>query len=342
MNRTQRILQHIAFWILYGLLLSLAGGLYDLNFSTSLLNRIFSLPLTISFSYLFVYGILPYFFQKQWLLFGHLTILALASTVILKRLSVQYIQYPLLYEDLEYTFTFLNWYRMAGYSVQLTATAGVLAGLHYFRAWRRSRDQIQALDAEKRAAELSFLRAQVHPHFLFNTLNSIYYEALKKSDQAPDLIIKLSGLLRYILYECTSPTIPIEKELELIRNYIALEKSRYADRLTVDLQVEGPLSGSIPPLLCFSLVENAFKHGTSDMVDHSQISISVKIQHGTLVMTVDNPIAEAQQPDTLGASKGIGLENVRRQLDLLFEDTYLLKTKPENGRFLCILRIPVS
>lgn len=337
-----RIWGHVLFWVVHWLVLSLYGGLYDRDFGTTTLFNLSGLPLIIPISYVFVYGILPLYFQRRWILFGVLTVVAFVGMVLLKRVYLQYVQFPWLYTGSDYTFMFFNWYQMMGYLVQMAVTVGLMAGLKYYRDWRRTKDRMETLSAEKRAAELSFLKAQVHPHFLFNTLNSIYYEVLRKSDVAPDLIIRLSDLLRFTLYECKDPWIPIRKEVELIKNYVALEQHRYGERLSVTFSVEGETERLIPPLICFSLVENAFKHGTSQNKDRSHIQIQMVVTEDRLRMEVNNPVAMALQADVLGASKGIGMRNITQQLGLIFGQDYVLKTEVRGERFLSILEMPLS
>jgi two-component system, LytTR family, sensor kinase len=338
--RPKRILEHILFWSVHTLLLTLYGGFYDRDFLTSALYHLSNLPFTILLTYIFVYSILPLYFRRQYLPFAALSILAVVATILLKRLLLAWVTFSWLYMGKDYTFSFFSEYQMMGHFVQLAATVAIVAGLKYFRDWQRARDKVEALSAEKRAAELSFLKAQVHPHFLFNTLNSIYYEVLRKSEIAPDLIIRLSDMLRFTLYECKDAQIPIAKEIALIENYIALEQHRYGDRLQVDLKVTGATTQLIPPLILFSLVENAFKHGTSENIGTSHIIITLDIRPDRVHMQVENPIANPMQPDILGASKGIGMRNITQQLDLLFDNHYTLKTESRQDRYISTLEIP--
>ncbi len=341
MKNQGRFWNHALFWSIYWLVLSLYGGLYDMDFATNACHILLDLPLTIGLTYLFVYRILPLYFQKHWLRFGLASVFAMGAALLAKRCFIQYVEFPWLYAESSYTFTFFNWYKLAGHFVELSATAGFVAGLKHYRDWQRTKDKVVALNAEKREAELSFLRAQVHPHFLFNTLNSIYYEVLRKSQHAPDLIIRLSDILRFTLYECKGESIPIAKEIALIQNYIALEQCRYGDRLTVALRVAGNRDCLIPPMVCFSLVENAFKHGTADHTGPCHIEIKIDIGAARLRLEIRNPIAVALQPDTLGASKGIGLHNITQQLELIFEGRYSLQCAPSGDQFVSTLDMPL-
>ncbi|NOQ73279.1 MAG: hypothetical protein GQ574_14840 [Crocinitomix sp.] len=164
---TKRILEHIAFWIGYWLLISFSAGLYDLEFDTIFLYNMSSLPLTILVTYIFVYKIIPLYFNKQILLFLAFSIPALASALILNRLFLGYVQFPLFYGDSDWTFVFFNWYRIAGDLTQICALVGVVSGFKYYRDFKRTKGIVETLSIEKKKAELSFLKAQIHPHFLF-------------------------------------------------------------------------------------------------------------------------------------------------------------------------------
>lgn len=324
------------------MLISLSGGLYDLDFAKIFLFNLSNMPLIVLATYLFVYRIIPLYFQKKTVLMIVSGLVAMSGVLLLRRISTQYIQFPLFYSDSGYTFTFFDWYRIVGDLVRMGSTIGIVAGLKYYRDWKRTREKVEQLSLEKREAELRFLKAQIHPHFLFNTLNSIYYESVKKTDLAPDLIIQLSEMLRFTLYECKDKFIEVDKELQLMRNYVKLEQSRYGSRLKVDFEVIGEVKGKIPPMICFSLVENAFKHGASESEGESCIDIKMRIEMDRLTLMVKNPVSQPEQADVLGAARGIGLKNITRQLDLVFENDYTLSSERTDDTFVSRLEIPLN
>lgn len=342
MGNARRVAEHVLFWLLYWLLMALYGGLYDQDFTTTLLYNLTILPVTAACTYAFVYVLLPWFFSRRYAMSLVGAVVVFAVGIMLKRLSTQYIQYPWLYAGTDYTFEFFNAYRMMGHFIQILTTAGMVGGLHYLRDWQRATRRMEALSAEKRAAELSFLKAQMHPHFLFNTLNSIYYEAIRPGGKSPDLIIRLSEIMRYTLRQGGAEWVPLEKEFELIRNYVALEQVRYGDRLVVRTDVEGVVTGGVPPLICFSLVENAFKHGTAQQLGRCEIHIRLKVDAGRLELEIRNPLPPTEASDVMGASEGIGLRNITRQLDLIFGEAYRLVCGPEGNEFLSKLEIPIQ
>ena len=177
----------------------------------------------------------------------------------------------------------------------------------------------QQLRIEKQAAELNYLRAQTNPHFLFNTLNNIYSLARDKSDLAPESILRLSKILRFMLYETGGEYISIEQELKIIDDYIALERLRYDASLRVNFKNDiEDMRQALPPLLLIPLVENAFKHGVSETRGQPFVDIHLSVNNRQLVFVVKNSAEEF--PEEKSVKENIGLSNLRRQLELLYTD----------------------
>ena len=198
----------------------------------------------------------------------------------------------------------------------------------------------QALIQEKVTSELNFLKAQVHPHFLFNTLNNLYVLTLQKSDKAPETVMKLSQMLDYMLYQCDGDRVPLSKEVALIQNYIELEKLRYGDRLSLkyDQSLDDP-ERPIAPLLLVPLIENAFKHGASSGVDKPWITIEIKLKEGRLRVKVANGKAVTKPKDDTQYTKGIGLGNMRNQLQLIYPERHRLEIEETSTEFHVLLEI---
>jgi len=195
----------------------------------------------------------------------------------------------------------------------------------------------QQLRLEKQEAELNYLKSQMNPHFLFNTLNNIYSLAKDKSDLTPKSILQLSKILRFMLYETSGAYIRAEKELEVISDYIALEKLRYNDSLSIKFEYEiEDMDQSLPPLLLIPLVENAFKHGVSETMNHPFVDIHLSINQQQLVLLVKNS-TEKLEGDKL-VKENIGLSNLRRQLELLYRD-YTLTVLQDEAVFIASLHI---
>lgn len=200
--------------------------------------------------------------------------------------------------------------------------AGAIRLLGY---WRKSRDNYQALMKEKIETELRFLKSQLNPHFLFNTLNNLYYLATQKSDKTPKAILALSEILDYVLHSGKTSLVPLHKEVEQMNNYIHLELLRYEDRVHVSITNEGDLtSWSLPPMTLLTLLENAFKHGVMPMVNQSWISVKIVCTPATLNLLISNSSLGEVQP-----GRGIGLHNLRNQWQLLYGDRFALVVHSE-------------
>ncbi|MEP6750763.1 MAG: histidine kinase [Bacteroidota bacterium] len=202
------------------------------------------------------------------------------------------------------------------------------------------RKTAQQLRIEKQAAELNYLKSQTNPHFLFNTLNNIYSLSRDKSDLAPEAILRLSKILRYMLYETTGAYIAVEQELKIMNDYIALEQLRYDDSLRVNFNHDiEDMKQALPPLLLIPLVENAFKHGVSETRNSPFVEIHLSIRQRKLSFLVKNSSGAVQPANDL--KENIGLSNLRRQLELQFTD-FSLDTKQEAGVFIAQLKINLS
>ena len=185
--------------------------------------------------------------------------------------------------------------------------------------------------------ELKFLKMQIHPHFLFNALNTIYGFALTKKEETPEMILKLSDLLDYILYQIDKPTVILNEELKHIKNYIELEKIRFYDTLQVSLDIEDVEEEiKIAPMLLIPLVENAFKHGTM-IEEFLKVNIIAKKVENDFIFHIVNSCS-----DNSLSSKGIGLENIRKRLEMLYPNQHSLEIKKENNQFEVILKIALK
>ena len=197
----------------------------------------------------------------------------------------------------------------------------------------------QEVEHERLKAESALLKGQLHPHFLFNTLNNLYAQTLKKADTAPEMILKLSSLLDYTLYQTRHRSVPLLKEIEGVEAYIELEKIRFGDRLDLSFEIEGNVEGKfIAPLVFMPLVENAFKHGISRHDDQGWIHIKLRIHRDGCLFEVSNSYLGTSK-DLDQPSKGIGLQNLRRRLELHYADQYEMTIQAEVETFTASLSL---
>jgi hypothetical protein len=201
-----------------------------------------------------------------------------------------------------------------------------------------SEKQKKLLENERLNAELNFLKLQINPHFLFNTLNSIYSQAHFRSEQTEHSILKFSRIMRYVLYDSAAEKISLSQDLEYISNYIDLQQLRLSKNITVQYQVTGQVAGlSIAPLLLITFIENAFKHGISYTAP-SEIKIAIAVTGNELSLTVGNAITQSNR----GSAGGVGLINARRRLDVIYPGRHMLDVIDNDHLYIVNLKIELD
>jgi LytS/YehU family sensor histidine kinase len=216
--------------------------------------------------------------------------------------------------------------------------AGFAIGIKFVKHWYLKEQRNLQLQKEKSEAQLQLLTAQVHPHFLFNTLNNIYSQAQSESPKSSKMIMELSDLLRYILYEGRKNLVPLEKEVQMMLEYINLEKIRYGNKLDLHYLVTDKTSSVyIAPLLLLPFIENCFKHGTSNVLENPWINLTIEVKNATLVMKLMN--GKANSEGIAPKKPGIGIANVRQRLELLYRDKHDLEIREEDDVFIVDLRV---
>ena len=197
------------------------------------------------------------------------------------------------------------------------------------------------LKSEKLKAEMDFLKSQINPHFLFNALNNIYTLSVIKSDNTPENLLKLSGMLRYMLYDCKEDRVPLKKELEYIDNFISLNKLKDSQGLNIELELDRSQPDlRVAPLIFIPFIENAFKHSKIEDLENGWIKLSLKIQDQTLFFNVKNSISKTTfTKDKVG---GIGLRNVKRQLELVYPNKHDLIINKTDTAFEVSLKIDLN
>ncbi|MCF6404128.1 histidine kinase [Chitinophaga filiformis] len=208
--------------------------------------------------------------------------------------------------------------------------------LKFSMDWYEQKKLLQEIQVEKLQAEVNYLRSQVNPHFLFNALNNLYALTLKKSDEAPEVVLKLAGLMEYMLYESDETKVPLEKEINYLNNYLELEKIRQGNNADIRLTVTGNIEQCwIPPFLILPLVENAFKHGVSRTVRNAYLHIRINVS-AILEICIENNKGNIQQPAQSG---GIGLLNLKKRLELLFPGKHVLDITDGPDKYQVALKI---
>lgn len=340
-----RVFHHALFWIV--LLLfnvsrfqrSFVGYTFD-TFKTNLLSELVEFPVLLLASYFTGYYLLQKFFiRKKYLqFFGWLT----ASSIIfafLLRTIIYFVEIPVFYpEDMVegYRFGHFNLFQHIFY---IYTTAGVFFMLRLVKHLLRVQDSKVELEKQSMKSELALLRTQINPHFLFNTLNNINSLIRKDPDKAGQSLVKLSEIMRYMLYDANRESVFLTHEIEHVENYINLQSIRLEKTDYVSFLISGDPTGiSVPPMLFIPFVENLFKHGDKNLPAPGFI-INLKTTPNSIIFKTQNQIktGNGKKDD----SSGIGINNVRRRLDLLFPGNYLLEIKSENNIFTVYLRINI-
>jgi sensor histidine kinase YesM len=319
-----RIVWHIIFWIIiYFTYVISYGGYGNNNFHDEFIINGMLLPVRIVFTYIMLYLLLPLVIQRQYAWFILLTVV---HTFIFGFLIwITYRQFIIMNSDIS-----VYEYKVFYFSkifVSIISNSGILllaCMLKLFKWWYIDQLYKLQIEKEKTESELNYLKAQINPHFLFNTLNNLYALTLQNSNKASDIVIKLSGLLDYMLYYAKADKVPLDKELTIIENYIELEKIRYGERLNMVYEVVGDRNSiQIAPLILIPLIENAFKHGASNDRAKPSIKVLVRIGNALLNVTVENTVPDYKIINK-DVSNGIGLNNLKRLLDLIYKDGYIL------------------
>ncbi|WP_243397001.1 sensor histidine kinase [Flagellimonas pacifica] len=218
----------------------------------------------------------------------------------------------------------------------LSAPFFASALLRVYIEWRKNEDLRKIVENEKTNSELQFLKTQLNPHFLFNSLNAIYSLSAKNSKDSSEAIINLSELMRYMLYEANKNLVPLRKELEYIKNYVKLQRLRLSDSINVKLKISGDDRHKvIPPLLFISFIENAFKYGT-DYEGRTYVKINLSIENGSIHFKVENKIGPYRKQKD---SSGVGLENVKNRLKLLYPESHELKVENNGETYTVVLNL---
>lgn len=338
-----RLLTHILFWVSYLFVYTGVHAEGEDGLWAYFLIELQGLPAAMLVTYVNIYWLFPRFFKpKRYISYAIGAIVLLFVASLLNRVLIERIIEPRFFPDTTYYEPIFVWYLL--FKGMLWFLAPVLLFTLLIKAvghWVAQEQLHQDTMREKLAAELDLLKAQVHPHFLFNTLNNLYALTLQAAPAAPQVVLKLSELMSYMLYESRSERILLEKEIGHISNYIALERLRYGDRLDVSLVVSGETEARmISPLLLIPFVENAFKHGVSDETENVWVTIDIKVKDGWLSVKVENShYAREKSGNENALTGGIGLQNVRRRLALLYPDSHKLTLTKESEHYSVDLKI---
>jgi two-component system, LytTR family, sensor kinase len=355
-KRKYKLLRHFIFWATWWLYffacyILLQQPIPDLNIKPFFLTPGHHLPLKTFLlvllyalaCYPLLYFILPKFIKREWVK---------ATAYFMLLCTLLFIASHFLYWDV---FSFidsssgssqkiaslsLSWPAINLGLMNFMKVAAAAAIIKYIKYWWLKQKESERLEREKINAELQLLKAQVHPDFLFKTLNNIYTNALSSSPRTSGMLLKLSDLLSYMLYECDQSIVPLEKEIAMMNEYMQLEKIRYNDEPEIQINIKGNLGGkSIAPFLLLPFIENSFNH-CRQMTEQFWINMDIRMEGDNFSMKLTNGISESIPDQSLLNTNG--LANVQKRLSLLYPGVHELKMTTEQEMFIVFLNIRLT
>jgi len=333
---------HIIFWVGYFSLNVLRWGSYYNDFYYSFKSNLVEFPIHILLSYFHAYYLIPKLVAKKKYVFYLLQLISALTLMYFVKtiLTYQFINKDVWPEAVDSAKSSVALHYATVVLGELYVI-GITTAIKLTNDWVNFKNRNQRLYKLNLETEIKYLRAQIQPHFFFNTLNNLYALTLEKSDKAPEVVLKLSELMQYILYEGKKDVIPLSKELKYIGSFMELEKLRYGNRVKYSIELSGDIENvNIPPLLLLPFIENCFKHGVG--TDNSDIKIDIGFDTlgDKMIFTVVNQIPKNVDVRFRQEDKGIGIENVRKRLNLNYGDNCILETLPHGKEYFVKLAIP--
>ena len=337
--RVKRILMHVGFWIFW-----LFRTFYDIIslYGLGPGELLFMLVYTstqVPMMYFHLYFLVPRLLnRKRYILYALSTIALVFAYSYVNYTLLTLIPESISSDGLTFYINSLN----ARYDIfEGLFTLVITYSIKYAGQVLSTQNRLLQLQKDNLALELNALKAQINPHFLFNTLNNIYSLALRKSDLAPEMVLKLSDMMRYVLYECNSGRVPVEREIQFISNYIDLERIRHGSNASITFTLNSnPENSRIEPLLLIPIVENSFKHGINAQMEKAFVDITLNVADEKLTMDVVNSISKNGVHSK--TNRGIGLENVKKRLELIYPGKHHLNINTSSEIFKVNLELALS
>lgn len=336
----RKILMHSLFWVSFFMIWNRMMYFYISNNLNRIYFSLLDVGMIIIAFYTLSLSFMPYYFKRKqlWILITY----SVGLVALLSGLSAWMMQFFLQHNLFPIHFEFSWNYEDLQVNRLFIVLAGVFGGIFFKLAIDRleAQKRINAMEKEKTSAELNYLKAQINPHFLFNSLNSLYTQMELGSEDAKGTLISLADLLRYQLYECNVDFISVEKEMDYLKNYISLQGMR-RDNCRIELRLDETQGNLfIAPLLLIHFVENAFKYLSDDEKKENMISVDISFKRKSLTFRCLNTVDTNRPHPTLSdVHKGIGLKNARKRLELIYKDKFHLETSAVNGLYQVFLTI---
>ena len=334
-----KLQNHFWFWGVYFLLNFLRWGAYFNDYEYSFKSNLIEFTLHIPLVYFNLFVLVPrYVLTSKYYKYVFGLLLSLIVVYLLKTGMTYYIISENIWPEANRDYKPFEINHIVAVCIGELYVLAMASTVYLTLTWLKERDQNRALRENQFKIKLKYLKNQIQPHFFFNTLNNLYALSLESSDKVPDVIIKLSKLMEYVLYEIEGTKfVPLIKEIDYIQNYIEIEKLRF-ENVEVTINIESNIDEvKVPPLLFISLLENAFKHGGYNNKT-LKIKINCKTRNGFLHFDILNNFVLSP---SFKSQKGIGLTNTKKRLKLIFKNNYVLENKVKFNYFIIHLQIPI-
>jgi two-component system LytT family sensor kinase len=327
-NRKWIQLVHLVFWVVFGGLMLVVFNGFVGSFVGALAPTLVNLTGLIILTYVHFWYLLPQFFsKKKYVAYGISVFVILLLTTLFRFIVGWEIVRILGWEMTnEFTPNYFVGMMFTGFFIIL-----ITLPLHLIENHFKKEELEQELKTQQLEAELRFLKAQVNPHFLFNALNNIYSLSFTNSSQTPEMILKLSDMMSYMLYDCKTEKVKLANEINYLHNFISLQQLKKDGELNVEFLTKGDFSNiHITPMLFIPFFENAFKHGNLEDMKNGWLQSEMKVENGSLFFSIKNTVLKEKLKNEKG---GVGLENVRERLSLIYPDRHQLKIEKRERIF---------
>ncbi len=337
----KQVNRHILFWALY---IIFTVGIYNVKepaLGIHLTYELASLPAKMFLVYFTLYFTLPhYLLQRKYVPAVLQFSLALVLSVWLLHVGLSFILYPMYYPEIQIALIPKSLTKMVSPLLDLIIVSSLAVVIKLLKDREQQERGLLELEKINAQNELQLLKSQLHPHFLFNTLNGLYAHIMENPQLASNMVVKLSDLLRFIIYEGSKPLVQLKDDLECLKNYIGIERIRYGEKLSMEFTISGETSEKkIVPLLLLPFMENAFKHGPAKEYDKCWIRSQIQIEEHYITLTLKN--FKGSHKDTNIDQSGIGLYNVKQRLIYYYKDQFELNIEDHADQFWIFLKIPL-
>jgi len=340
-KKTIQTKYHLYFWVIYFSFNLIRWGSYFNDYWYSLKSNLVEFPLHIVLVYINIYYLVPKFvLKKKYIAYIIFLLLALISHYLIRSGLNYWLVTKDIWPEVQGKHDPFGFNHIVAVIIGELYVIGLTSAIKFTADFMIEQNKNRQLKALQYKTELKYLKAQIQPHFFFNTLNNLYALTIQKSDKAPKVVLKLSDIMKYVIYDTSKKRIPLIQEIDHIDNYIELEKMRYNNRIHSEVNISGNIDNvTVVPLLFLPFIENAFKHG---LQNNEKLKLYISFERSDRQLTFISKNNFNTEIPSGSKSGGIGNKNVERRLQLLYQDKYSLYIKNENNKYEVLLKIPIK